>query len=103
MPQTLEMEVQKIVQKHVDNAVSKTINMPEKYKIKDMSDIWLEYLPFLKGTTFYRENSRGFIGEDGKKSEPPLVALSLEEAKKRYAADATTGSEEDCASGVCEI
>ena len=44
------MEVQKIVQKHVDNAVSKTVNMPEDYPIEEMSKLWLEYLPYLKGT-----------------------------------------------------
>lgn len=99
------MEVQRIVQKHVDNAVSKTINMPENYTIEDMSDIWLEYLPYLKGTTFYRENSRGFVNVDGTIAEPPLVAISLEEAKRRF--DAKLHSEavsvNDCVSGVCEL
>src|ERR1019366_8044133 len=55
------MEMQKIVQRHVDNAVSKTINIPNDYSIEDMSALWLEYLPFLKGTTFYREGTRGYV------------------------------------------
>jgi ribonucleoside-diphosphate reductase alpha chain len=100
------LEVQKIIQKHIDNAVSKTINIPETYPIEDMSEVWLEYLPYLKGTTFYRENTRGYVDEDGKTHEPPLVGLSLKDAKKKFndnekAVDG--GVENNCASGVCEI
>lgn len=97
------MEVQAIVQKHIDNAVSKTINLPESRTIEDMSSLWLEYLPYLKGTTFYRENTRGYVDAEGKVHEPPLKALPLEEAKARYSASSTTGSEVDCINGTCEI
>lgn len=97
------MEVQATVQKHVDNAVSKTINIPEKYPMKEVGKLWLEFLPQLKGTTFYRENTRGYVDENGVLHEPPLVALSLEEAMERYTKDAKEGSEIDCNSGVCEV
>lgn len=98
------MEVQKIVQKHVDNAVSKTIILPNDYKVKDMSKIWLEYLPHLKGTTFYREDTRGYVAEDGTVEEPPLKALPLEKAKELYSKDVKVGGEEDsCKGGVCDI
>lgn len=98
------MEVQKIIQKHIDNAVSKTINMPENYPMKDMAKNWLDYLPYLKGTTFYRENSRGFVNEStGELEEPPLKALSLDEAKKQFSKNAKIGGEIDCSSGLCEI
>lgn len=100
------LEMQKTVQKHIDSAVSKTINMPESYTVDDMSEIWLEYLPYVKGTTFYRENSRGYVDEAGVTHEPPLVALSLEEAKARYkeATIQTTALDDaTCKSGSCEI
>lgn len=99
------MEVQRIVQRNVDNAVSKTINMAEDYSMEDMSKIWLEYLPELKGTTFYRESSRKFIMPDGSEAEPPLKAIPIEEAKTRFTAQSTNGSEyvDDCASGSCEL
>lgn len=100
------MEVQKIVQKHVDNAVSKTINMPENYTVEDMSDIWLKYLPSLKGTTFYRENSRGFFNEKTQMiEEPPLKPISLEEAKKYFTSQSKTDiiPVDDCISGSCEL
>ncbi len=98
------MEVQKIVQKHIDNAVSKTINLPFDYPIEDMSALWLEYLPYLKGTTFYRENTRGYVNEKtGEIEEPPLKAITLEDAKKRFKETHSVDSENvnDCTSGVC--
>lgn len=99
------MEVQKIVQKWVDNAVSKTINMPKDYPIEEMSNLWLEYLPDLKGTTFYREGSRGFVNENGEIEEPPLKPISIDEAKKQY--DNKKKQEvaivDDCVSGICSI
>ena len=78
------MEVQKIVQSHIDNAVSKTINMANDFPVEQMSDLWLEYLPELKGTTFYRDNTRGYVKEDGTMDEPPLKAISLDDAKARF-------------------
>ena len=42
--------------------------------------------------------------EDGSVQEPPLVALSLEESKKRYSKDAQTGKDDDdCPGGVCDL
>lgn len=98
------LEVQKIIQKYVDNAVSKTINIPQDYPIEDMEALWLEYLPHLKGTTFYRENTRGYVKEDGTIEEPPLKALSLDEAKSKYSAEAQVGKDDnDCVGGMCEL
>lgn len=101
------MEVQRIIQKHLDNACSKTINMRENYPIEEMAALWLEYLPTLKGTTFYRENSRKFIGKDGTEEPPPLVPISLEEATRLYreskVAVIATVASDDCPSGVCDL
>lgn len=58
VPVRAHFEMQKIVQKHIDNAVSKTINLPNDFPQDQFGDIWLEYLPFLKGTTVYRYGSR---------------------------------------------
>lgn len=98
------LEVQKIVQHHIDSAVSKTINVPYDYPMEDISNVWLEYLPFLKGTTFYRENTRGYVNEAGETLEPPLVALSIEEAKKQFIEGKyVEDTEQDCPTGVCEV
>ena len=99
------LEVQRIIQKHVDNAVSKTINLPHDYPIEDMEKLWLEYLPHLKGTTFYREKTRGYINAAGEVEEPPLTAIPLKDAKKRFKDIHTTGTEAvmECPSGICSI
>lgn len=99
------LEVQKIIQRHVDNAVSKTINIPEDYPVEEMERAWLEYLPYLKGTTFYRENTRGYVNKDGQTELPPLTAIPLNEAKKRFKDAHKTGTEGvmECPSGVCSL
>jgi ribonucleoside-diphosphate reductase alpha chain len=99
------LETQKIIQKHIDQSVSKTINMSEDYPMEDMSKLWLEYLPYLKGTTFYRQNTRGYVDENGVVHEPPLVAIPLEEAKQRFLNKeiAVENGIVDCVGGICEI
>jgi ribonucleoside-diphosphate reductase alpha chain len=99
------MEVQKIVQRHVDNACSKTINIPRDYPIEEVEKLWLEYLPHLKGTTFYREGTRGFVREDGTVEPPPLSPISIEEAKARFneTHGVNTEAVSDCPSGVCSL
>lgn len=97
------MEVQKIVQRHVDNAVSKTINIAHDYPMEEVEKLWLEYLPYLKGTTFYRENTRGYVRADGTLELPPLSAIPLEEAKSRFKESHAIDAESvnDCTSGIC--
>jgi ribonucleotide reductase alpha subunit len=99
------LEVQRIVQKHVDNAVSKTINMAQDYPLEDMEKLWLEYLPNLKGTTFYRENTRGYVDEQGVVQEPPLKAIPLQEAIARFTETHEVNAQQvdDCPSGICSI
>lgn len=66
-------EIQQICQYQIDNAVSKTINLPENYRVDNLSDLWLHNLPYLKGTTFYRAGSR---------ENEPLKAIPLAEARE---------------------
>lgn len=94
-------EMQKICQNHIDNAVSKTINLAENHPVENLADLWLEYLPYVKGATIYRAGSRG---------EEPLEAIPLDEARQLLAAkhvhaDATINEQNsmDCPDGVCEI
>ena len=93
-------EVQKIVQQHIDNAVSKTINLPKNHPVEELSNLWLEYLPYLKGTTFYREGSRG---------SEPLEYIPLAEAhkylKKPHVVEFNIEDQSimDCPDGACSI
>jgi ribonucleoside-diphosphate reductase alpha chain len=102
------LEVQRVVQHHIDNAVSKTINIPADLPMEEMEAAWLEYLPLLKGTTFYRENTRGYVNAEGLVEAPPLSALSLVDAKARFdewkqMVTQPSPQEADCPSGTCDI
>lgn len=96
-------EVQKIVQSHVDNAVSKTINLPEDYDPEDLSDIWLDYLPHLKGSTFYREGSRGQEPLEPIRGEAIEAIQHLTNQSQQGKADIADQYGMDCVSGSCEI
>jgi len=50
---------QRAFQKHTDNAVSKTINLPQETTVKEISTIYKKAWEYgLKGITIYRNNSR---------------------------------------------
>lgn len=102
------LQVQATIQTHIDQSISKTINIPSDYPIEDMSKIWLKYLPDLKGTTFYRESTRGYYNKDtGQFEEPPLTPLSLQDAIKelKNTSSVTVGVNGtiDCAKGSCDV
>ena len=93
-------EIQKAVQAHVDNAVSKTINLPKNYPIEELADVWLEYLPYLKGTTFYREGSREFEPLSPVRLDD---ALKMKRVPKAEEANYAELNSMDCPEGVCEV
>jgi len=96
-------EMQKTVQKHVDNAVSKTINMAKDTDIKEFSDLWLEYLPYCKGTTVYRFGSR----ENEPINPVPRDQWETVLAEHGHEAHGEMTVNEflsiDCPGGVCEV
>ena len=52
------LEVQSVVQKYVDGAVSKTINLSADTTVDNLSELLLEYIKDLKGVTVYVDESR---------------------------------------------
>ncbi len=101
------LKMQAICQKHIDNAVSKTINLPNDYPVEDFKDMLLEYAPKLKGTTIYRSGSRG---------NEPLTPLSVDEAVAHLESQGVVPRSSDdndflaaateemaCPDGICEI
>jgi ribonucleoside-diphosphate reductase alpha chain len=91
------LRMQNVVQKHIDNAVSKTINIPSDYPIEKYGNLLLKYGPTLKGTTAYRSGSRG---------NEPLVPLTIDEAKEYLESKkeiTISSTQNDCPSGICEI
>ena len=90
------LRMQSIVQKHIDNAVSKTINLPNDYPVEKYGQLLQKYGPKLKGTTVYRSGSRG---------NEPLVPLSVQEAIEHLKTSGVIigAAQSDCPSGICEV
>jgi len=91
-------EVQSAVQRYVDGAVSKTINLPSNTSINDLSKLLLEYIKDLKGVTVY---------VDGSRPEQVFNRLSKEEIIKALQTqnfnDTLSENDMKCSRGTCEI
>ena len=92
------MAVQAVIQRYIDNSISKTINLPNDAN-KDSDSIAkmaLKFAPYLKGITIYRAGSRG---------EEPLQAIPLTTESIQMARDliAQEKVESQQAVEVCRI
>ncbi|MEM0449528.1 MAG: adenosylcobalamin-dependent ribonucleoside-diphosphate reductase [Methanomassiliicoccales archaeon] len=59
IPPLEQVQMQAIFQKYVDNAVSKTINLPRQSRVEDVREVFLKAHELgCKGITVYREGSR---------------------------------------------
>lgn len=89
-------EMQRVCQKHMDNAVSKTINIDtSKVSASELSDLYMEYIPELKGVTVYPEGSR---------ENQPLTPLSTDQAFQHVMTSSEGASGVDsCRNGACDI
>jgi len=89
-------EVQVAVQKFVDGAVSKTINMPAGTTSEQLSHLMLEYIHDLKGVTVY---------VDGSREGQILTLVSEEEVKEYLNRNQRVMSAEavQCATGMCDL
>jgi ribonucleoside-diphosphate reductase alpha chain len=89
------------LQKHVDHAISSTLNLPQwgsefnnEDKVPEFAKIVRKYAPGLRGLTLYPDGSRG--GQ-------PISSCSYEEAHSKRGVIFEDNSEEQCLSGVCNI
>lgn len=87
------LAVQQVCQRHVDNSISKTINMPEDYPVEKLEDIMRANISTLKGMTIYRNGSRG---------KSPLMPVPISEAKDLLAA-VSGAATSDCPNSLCEV
>jgi len=61
VPPASHLRMQQIFQGHVDNAVSKTINLPEEATADEILSLYVEaHRMGLKGTTVFRNRSREY-------------------------------------------
>jgi ribonucleoside-diphosphate reductase alpha chain len=89
------LEMQRTCQLHVDNAVSKTINLPFGTSLEELSDLFMEFLPDLKGVTVY---------PDGSRENQPLTPLPNEVAEQiAFDMTAEVDGNDNCRSGVCDV
>ena len=87
--------MQEVCQRHIDNAVSKTINLlPGAVTEQELSDLYMEFVPKLKGVTIYPEGSRE--GE-------PIKRMSNEELQEALKGIVSAEVLADCPTGTCEI
>ena len=93
-------EIQSIVQKYVDGAVSKTINMPMGTTSKELSKLSLEYVRDLKGMTVYVDGSRE--GQILNKVTQKEVKQYLKEHDNDEVSIQSIESVQ-CATGSCEL
>jgi ribonucleoside-diphosphate reductase alpha chain len=90
--------MQVVCQEHVDNAISKTVNIPQdKYTSELLSELYMEFVPKLKGTTIYPVGSR---------KDAPLSPIATFEAFQLVKDKKVVQEEEaldTCVSGVCGL
>jgi ribonucleoside-diphosphate reductase alpha chain len=88
-------ETQSIVQKYIDGACSKTINMPEGTTIEDLNALLLEYIRDLKGVTVYVDGTREGQVYNSLTKEECLKYIETEKASAEL-------SETDVECAVCK-
>ncbi|MEM3407947.1 MAG: adenosylcobalamin-dependent ribonucleoside-diphosphate reductase [Candidatus Micrarchaeia archaeon] len=91
------LKMQAAFQKYVDNAVSKTINLPYEATVEEVQDIYMKaYELGIKGITIYRY---------GSKTEQVIYLGLPKEASEEQKRKITVSSEfaGHCSSGICQI
>lgn len=96
---TDHLEIQSIVQKYVDGAVSKTINLPKNFTSTDLDKILLEYIKDLKGVTVYVDGSREGQVLNKMTEEEALFVVQNSKQEEHIRDE----NEITCATGKCEI
>lgn len=87
------IKMQVICQKHIDGAISKSLNISNEYSVDDLFSIILENISSLKGITIYRDGSRG---------ESPLTPIPPSEAQQYLDQMKEKVIVSDCSTGTCD-
>ncbi len=93
-------EIQGVVQRYVDGAVSKTINMPAGTTVPQLDKLLLEYINDLKGVTVYVDGSReGQIYNTISNEDVVKMIKDMGENAEKSLQD----GDMKCANGICEM
>jgi ribonucleoside-diphosphate reductase alpha chain len=92
------IDTQIAVQKYVDGAVSKTINVPKSFKKDQLSGLLLESIDDLKGVTVYRDGSR-----KNQIIRPLTNSQALERVRLGRSSEGLTPEAVSCATGSCDL
>lgn len=88
-------EMQRVCQRHIDNAVSKTVNVPPETSPEELSDLYMEFFPDLKGVTVYPQGSR---------ENQPITPFGVDMALQHLDALGVGPTSLDaCKDGKCDI
>lgn len=88
------LAMQQVCQAHIDNSISKTINLPADSTPEQLSDLLLANIGTLKGVTVYR---------DGSKGASPMQPIPISEAKEIIGTLREEASVNDCPNGKCSL
>jgi ribonucleoside-diphosphate reductase alpha chain len=92
------LETQVMIQKYIDGAISKTLNLPKGTKPEQLSYLMLNYIRDLKGVTAY---------VDGSKEGQILNPITKADARKYLQEGKSNGNIDlettECATGTCSI
>ena len=90
------LEMQRTCQRHIDNACSKTINVKQGTSRDELSDLFMEFLPELKGVTVY---------PDGSRENQPLTPIPFDDAVAlaRGVVTLEAYAQSPCRSGKCDL
>jgi ribonucleoside-diphosphate reductase alpha chain len=96
-------ETQSVVQKYLDSAVSKTINLPEHTTEEDLDKLLLEYVKDLKGVTVYRDKCRPIQIIEPLNNDEIKAALASGNYYTQMTEEEDSEDLVKCSSGTCEL
>jgi ribonucleoside-triphosphate reductase len=88
------LATQAFLQRHIDNAISSTVNLQEGVTAIELGNAIKKWLPHLKGVTVFPQVSR---------PQSPYEPISREQYNESMSAEVGQGFDEECATGACPI